>query len=144
MAEDLYSFLGQKGLKVNYLHSDVPTLKRAEILTDFRAGKFDILIGVNLLREGLDLPEVTLVAILDADREGFLRNETSLIQTMGRAARNVKGKVILYADNITGSIKRAISEVGRRRKKQLAYNKKYGITPQSIQKKVERLIDVEN
>src|SRR3989338_4303691 len=114
MAEDLYGFLNQKGFKVNYIHSDVPTLKRAEILTDFREGKFDILIGVNLLREGLDLPEVTLVAILDADREGFLRNETSLIQTMGRAARNVKGKVILYADNITGSIKRAISEVGRR------------------------------
>ena len=143
MAEDLYGFLNQKGFKVNYIHSDVPTLKRAEILTDFREGKFDILIGVNLLREGLDLPEVTLVAILDADREGFLRNETSLIQTMGRAARNVKGKVILYADNLTGSIKNAVKEVERRRKKQLAYNKKRGITPQSIQKKVERLIDAE-
>jgi len=113
-------------------------------LTDFRRGKFNVLVGVNLLREGLDLPEVTLVAILDADREGFLRNETSLIQTMGRTARNVKGKVILYADTITGSIKRAKSEVERRRKKQMEYNKKHKITPKTISKVIEKLLDLEN
>lgn len=140
MAEDLYAFLTKENFKVNYLHSEVKTLKRAEILTAFRKGDFDVLIGVNLLREGLDFPEVTLVAILDADREGFLRNETSLIQTMGRAARNVDGKVILYADTITGSIKKATREVERRREKQLAYNKKHNITPRSIEKKVEDLL----
>jgi excinuclease ABC subunit B len=141
MAEDLYEFLIKKGFKANYLHSDIKTLQRTEILTDFRRGKFNVLIGVNLLREGLDLPEVTLVAILDADREGFLRSESSLIQTMGRTARNVKGKVILYADKITGSIKRAVSEVDARRKKQTAYNKKHGIKPRSIKKDIEEMFD---
>jgi excinuclease ABC subunit B len=141
MAEELTDFLLAKNFKVNYLHSDVKTLERAKILTDFRKGKFDILVGVNLLREGLDLPEVSLVAILDADREGFLRSETSLIQTMGRTARNVKGKVILYADTVTDSIKKAINETNRRRIVQLAYNKKHHITPQSIHKKVESLIN---
>lgn len=143
MAEDLNAYLIKKGFKVNYVHSDVKTLERAKILTDFRRGKFNILIGVNLLREGLDLPEVTLVAILDADREGFLRNETSLIQTMGRTARNIKGKVILYADTITGSIKKAKAEVEKRRKKQMEYNKKNKITPQSISKAIENLLDLE-
>lgn len=144
MAEDLAEFLKKKKFKANYMHADTKTLERAKILTEFRAGKIDILVGVNLLREGLDLPEVTLVAILDADREGFLRNETSLIQTMGRCARNVFGKVILYADVMTGSIKRAISEVERRRKIQMAYNKKHNITPKSIVKKVEELIKIDS
>ncbi|MDD2732282.1 MAG: excinuclease ABC subunit UvrB [Candidatus Pacebacteria bacterium] len=143
MAEDLYNFLKDKGFKVNYLHSEIKTLQRTVILTDFRKGKFNILVGVNLLREGLDLPEVTLVAILDADREGFLRSETSLIQTMGRAARNVLGKVILYADNITGSIKKATEEVERRRKKQIEYNVRNKIKPKSIRKSIENLIDIE-
>ncbi|MEK7635861.1 MAG: excinuclease ABC subunit UvrB [Patescibacteria group bacterium] len=143
MAEDLTEFLKKKKFKANYMHADTKTLERAKILTDFRAGKIDILVGVNLLREGLDLPEVTLVAILDADREGFLRNETSLIQTMGRCARNVSGKVILYADIMTGSIKRAISEVERRRKIQMEYNKKHNITPKSVVKKVEELIKID-
>ena len=143
MAEDFSDFLAKGGFRVRWMHSDTKTLERAEILTAFRKGEFDILVGVNLLREGLDLPEVTLVAILDADREGFLRSETSLIQTMGRTARNVKGKVILYADTLTGSLKRAISEVERRRKIQAAYNKKHGITPRSIQKKAEALLDLE-
>ncbi len=125
------------------MHSQTKTLERAQILTDFRSGKFDILIGVNLLREGLDLPEVTLVAILDADREGFLRSETSLVQTMGRASRNISGKVILYANEITGSMKKAIDEVERRRKIQLAYNKKYHISPQTIKKKIEKLIPLD-
>jgi len=137
MSEDLTGFLLKKGFKVNYLHSDVKTLDRVEIIKDFRRGKFDILVGVNLLREGLDLPEVTLVAILDADREGFLRSEVSLIQTMGRTARNVKGKVILYADSITNSMRKAIGEAERRRKAQLEYNKKYGIIPETIRKKIE-------
>lgn len=141
MAEDLDSYLLGKGFRVRYLHSDVKTIERTEILADFRRGKFDILIGVNLLREGLDLPEVTLVAILDADREGFLRSEISLMQTMGRAARNVSGKVILYADTITGSIKRALQEVDRRRKLQMAYNKKHKINPETIRKEVEDLLD---
>jgi len=143
MAEDLSDFLKKKKFKVNYMHSDTKTLERAQILTDFRRGKFDILVGVNLLREGLDLPEVTLVAILDADREGFLRSETSLVQTMGRCARNVKGKVILYADTITGSIKRAMKEVDRRREIQSEYNKRHNITPRSIEKKVEELIKID-
>ncbi len=141
MAEDFSDFLTKSGFKVRWMHSGTKTLKRAEILTDFRRGEFDVLVGVNLLREGLDLPEVTLVAILDADREGFLRSETSLIQTMGRTARNVDGKVILYADTITGSLKRAMAEVKRRRKIQSDYNRKHGITPKSIIKKVESLLD---
>jgi len=140
MAEDLCAFFRKKGFKFEYMHSETKTLKRAEILTDFRKGKFNVLIGVNLLREGLDLPEVTLVAILDSDREGFLRNETSLIQAMGRAARNIDGRAILYADTITGSIKRAVQEIERRRNLQIAYNKKHNITPESITKTVEDLI----
>ena len=142
--EDLNDYLKGQSIKSNYLHSDIKTLQRTEILKDFRYGKFDVLIGVNLLREGLDLPEVTLVAILDADREGFLRSETSLMQTMGRAARNVKGKIILYADTITKSMKRAIDEVERRREKQLQYNKKHNITPKNISKKIEVMLDIED
>jgi len=143
MAEDLDSYLRKKGFKVDYIHSDIKTIQRTEILMNFRKGRFDILIGVNLLREGLDLPEVTLVVILDADREGFLRSETSLMQTMGRAARNVTGQVILYADNITGSMKRALKEVERRRIRQREYNKKHGITPQTIKKDIEDFLDIE-
>ena len=137
MSEDLAGFLLKKDFKVKYLHSDVKTLERVRILKEFREGKFDILVGVNLLREGLDLPEVTLVAILDADREGFLRSEVSLIQTMGRTARNIKGKVILYADSITNSMKRAIAEAKRRRETQIKYNQKHGIIPETIRKKIE-------
>lgn len=140
MAEDLTDYLKEVGVKVNYLHSDIKALERIKILTDFRRGKFDCLVGVNLLREGLDLPEVTMVAILDADKEGFLRSETSLIQTIGRAARNVFGEVVLYADNITGSMKRAIEETERRRKIQLAYNKKHNITPKTIKKNIEDIL----
>jgi len=141
-AEDLNSYLNNQGLKSNYLHSDIKTFERTEILKQFREGKFDTLIGVNLLREGLDLPEVTFVAILDADREGFLRSQTSLMQIMGRAARNVKGKIILYADKKTNSMRRAINEVERRRKKQLAYNKLNHITPKNIYKKIEEFLDI--
>ena len=141
-AEDLNTYLNGQGFKSNYLHSDIKTFERTEILQAFREGKFDVLIGVNLLREGLDLPEVTLVAILDADREGFLRSQTSLMQTMGRAARNVKGKIILYADKKTESMKRAINEAERRRKKQLKYNKENNITPTNIFKKIEGFLDV--
>lgn len=140
MAEDLTTFLEEKKIKVRYIHSDVKTIDRIEILTDFRKGVFDVLVGVNLLREGLDLPEVELVAILDADKEGFLRSEVSLIQTMGRAARNVHGRVILYADNMTGSMERAISETNRRRTVQLAYNKEHGITPTTVQRKIHDII----
>ena len=144
MAEELADYLEEKGLKVHYLHSEILTLDRSDILDDLRLGNFDVLVGINLLREGLDLPEVSLVAILDADKEGFLRSETSLIQTMGRAARHVEGKVILYADEITGSMKRAINEVERRRKIQLEYNKKRHITPKSIEKPIrEKLIERE-
>jgi len=143
-AEDLSAFLKEKEINVQYLHSDVKTLERTDILDDLRKGKYDVLVGVNLLREGLDLPEVSLVAILDADKEGFLRSEVSLIQTMGRAARHVEGKVILYADRTTNSMQRAIEEVTRRRLYQIEMNKKYGITPTSIQKPIrERLIDEE-
>ena len=136
MAEDLTEFLVGKGIKVQYLHSDVQTLDRITILSDLRRGAYDVVVGVNLLREGLDLPEVTLVAILDADKEGFLRSETAIIQTIGRAARNVKGEVIVYADQMTGSLTRALKETNRRRKIQLAHNKKHGITPQSIHKEI--------
>jgi len=132
MAEDLSQYLEEEGMKVNYLHSDVKTLDRIRLLTGLRKGEFDVLVGVNLLREGLDLPEVSLIAILDADKEGFLRSETSLIQVIGRAARNVRGEVLIYADKITGSIERAVGETNRRRDIQLAYNKKHGITPRTI------------
>ncbi len=143
-AEDLTTYLNEQGLKVQYLHSDVATLDRTDILDDLRNGKYDVLVGINLLREGLDLPEVSLVAILDADKEGFLRSDVTLIQTMGRAARHVEGRVIMYADHVTGSMERALKEVGRRRKYQLAYNKKYKITPVSISKPIrEKLVDRE-
>lgn len=141
-AEDLTAYLQEKGLKVQYLHSDVATLDRSDILDNLRKGMYDVLVGINLLREGLDLPEVSLVAILDADKEGFLRSDVTLIQTMGRAARHIEGRVIMYADNITGSMKRALDEVKRRRKYQLKYNKLHNITPKSIQKPIrERLIE---
>lgn len=141
MAENLTDYLKEMGIKVRYLHSDIVTMERAEIIRDLRAGVFDVLVGINLLREGLDLPEVSLVAILDADKEGFLRSETSLVQTIGRAARNVKGKVIMYADHMTDSMRRAISETDRRREIQHAYNIEHGITPKTIEKKVRELIE---
>lgn len=141
MAEDLAEFLKERKIKARYLHSEIKTIERIEILTAFRRGEFDCLVGVNLLREGLDLPEVTFIGILDADKEGFLRSETSLIQIIGRAARNVEGRVVLYADNVTGSMDRAIGETKRRREIQLAYNKKHGITPQTINKKIKDITD---
>lgn len=141
MAEDLSQYLNELNIKTRYLHFEVETLDRIETLRDLRAGKYDVLIGVNLLREGLDLPEVTLVAILDADKEGFLRSETSLIQTIGRAARNVKGQVILYADTITGSIEKAVQETNRRRTIQIEYNRLHGITPKTIEKAIQSIAD---
>ncbi len=141
MAEDLSEYLKEKGIRAEYLHSDIKTIQRIEILTSLRRGEFDVLVGVNLLREGLDLPEVTLIGILDSDKEGFLRSDTSLIQIIGRAARNVDGKVILYADTMTGSMERAIGETSRRREIQLAYNKKHGITPKTIIKKIQDITD---
>ena len=141
MAEDLSEFLKEKNIEARYLHSEVKTIERIEILTAFRRGKFDCLVGVNLLREGLDLPEVTLIGILDADKEGFLRSDTSLIQIIGRAARNVEGRVILYADTVTGSMERAIGETSRRRTIQTAYNKLHGITPKTIIKKIKDITD---
>lgn len=141
MAENLTEYLKEMGVRVRYLHSDIATIERVEIIRDLRAGEFDVLIGINLLREGLDIPEVSLVAILDADKEGFLRSETSLVQTVGRAARNAKGRVIMYADVLTDSMRRAIDETNRRRDIQQAYNEKHGITPTTIQKRVKELIE---
>jgi len=142
-AEDLSEYLMTKNIKNKYLHSDIKTIERVDILKEFRLGKFDVLVGVNLLREGLDLSEVALVAILDADIEGFLRSKTSLIQTMGRASRNVTGYVILYADVITDSMKGAMDEVKKRRKMQIEYNKKHGITPKTIHKTIEDMLQIE-
>jgi excinuclease ABC subunit B len=141
MAEQLTDYLAENGVKVRYLHSDIDTVERVEILRDLRLGAFDVLVGINLLREGLDIPEVSLVAILDADKEGFLRSERSLIQTIGRAARNLHGRAILYADRITDSMSRAMGETERRRTKQTAFNALHGITPRSIVKQVRDLID---
>ena len=136
MAEDLTDFLAENGIRVRYLHSDIDTVERSEILRDLRLGNFDVLVGINLLREGLDIPEVSLVAILDADKEGFLRSDRSLIQTIGRAARNLNGKAILYADGITGSMQRAMDESERRRNTQIEYNATHNITPTGVKKRV--------
>jgi excinuclease ABC subunit B len=141
MSEDLTEYLGEHGVRVRYLHSDIETIERTEIIRDLRLGEFDVLVGINLLREGLDLPEVSLVAILDADKEGFLRSERSLIQTTGRAARNLNGTAIMYADRVTGSMERAQAEMDRRRTRQLEYNAAHGITPQSIRKQVREVME---
>ena len=142
MAEDLTDYMNDVGIRVKYLHSDIDTLERAEIIRDMRLDVFDVLVGINLLREGLDIPEIELVAILDADKEGFLRSATSLIQTIGRAARNAKGHVVMYADDMTDSMNVALTETNRRRKIQQAYNEEHGITPQTIQKAVRDLISI--
>src|SRR5437879_3231569 len=148
MAEDLTEYLHEQGIRVRYMHSDIDTVERVEIIRDLRLGAFDVLVGINLLREGLDLPEVSLVAILDADKEGFLRSERSLIQTIGRAARHLNGRAILYADRVTDSMRRAIEETDRRRAKQVEFNTKRGITPIGISKQVRDMIegarDIEN
>ena len=142
MAEDLTAYLENLDIKVRYMHHDVDTIERMEIIRGLRLGEFDVLVGINLLREGLDIPEVSLVAILDADKEGFLRSETSLIQTIGRAARNAEGKVIMYADSVTPSMERAITETNRRREKQTRYNEEHGIVPKTIVKDVRDVIEI--
>jgi len=139
MAEDLTDYLQQHGVRVRYLHSEIDAIERVEIIRGLRLGEFDVLVGINLLREGLDLPEVSLVAILDADQEGFLRSDRSLIQTVGRAARNLQGRAVLYADRVTGSMQRALDEMTRRRQAQVAYNAEHGITPRSIVKSVDQV-----
>jgi excinuclease ABC subunit B len=141
MAEDLTDYLQEHGVRVRYLHSDIETVERTEIIRDLRRGEFDVLVGINLLREGLDMPEVSLVAVFDADKEGFLRSEGSLIQTVGRAARNVHGKAILYADAVTGSMRRAIDETDRRRRRQVEHNRVHGIEPKSIVKSVYDIME---
>jgi excinuclease ABC subunit B len=141
MAEDLTDYLAEHGVKVRYLHSDIDTVERVEIIRDLRSGVFDVLVGINLLREGLDLPEVSLVAVLDADKEGFLRSSRSLVQTIGRAARNLNGTAILYADQVTDSMRAAMGETDRRRAKQEAFNEAHGIVPRGVQKQVRDLID---
>ena len=144
MAEDLTAYMKELDIRVKYLHSDIDTLERIEIVRDLRMDVFDVLVGINLLREGLDIPEVTLIAILDADKEGFLRSETSLVQTVGRAARNAEGHVIMYGDTITDSMRAAITETKRRREIQMAYNEEHGITPTTIQKAVRDVISITN
>jgi excinuclease ABC subunit B len=141
MAEDLTEYLHEHGVRVRYLHADIETVERTEIIRDLRLGKIDVLVGINLLREGLDMPEVSLVAILDADKEGFLRSDNSLIQTIGRAARHINGRAILYADRMTGSIERALEETNRRRRRQIEFNLEHGITPRGIQKSVADIME---